>query len=188
MQLEELKKLTDEELNERFPFMITKNVFDGHICKDEDEEVLNQFSDWGWRDIQLALAEHIKPIYDKFSDKEKEGFFPTEIKEKYGSLRCYWTASNEAINNWTNLAEHVSSYTCLNCGKTKKKGNNFIYWETKGWISPYCKSCAKSISGKKIFWRKDYNKANIENQTIIERYGHGPEMTITINDDEFWKL
>lgn len=114
MTLEKLKKLTNEQLNERFPFMITRNVFDGHICKDDETgEVLNQFFDWGWRDIQLVLAEHIKPIYDRFDKKTKDLFLPQEIKEKYGALRVYWSSSNEAIDNWTALAEYISSYTCL---------------------------------------------------------------------------
>lgn len=193
MKLEQLRKLSNEQLNERFPFMVSHNIFDGHICKDDDGKVLNDFySSWGWRDIQLVLAEHIKPIYDKrLSDKEKENFFLTEVKEKYGTLRYYWSASSEDIDNWTNLAEHISSYTCINCGETKKKGNKFVYWESKGWISPYCKSCAKFLSysnGNELFWRKNYNKTNVKSQTILERYGCGPKMTITINDDEFWKL
>lgn len=193
MQLEQLKKLTDEQLNKRFPFMICRSVFGDKVCKDDDGKVLNHFANWGWRDIQLILAEHIKPIYDSFNDEQKKDFFITECKEKYGSLRIYWTTSNEAINLWTDLAEYISSFTCINCGKTVKQNfyNNenvsenpivlYFYYESEGWINPYCVEHLDKDRKYNLSYRKGLF-------TFQRGIPYGPKQDITLNVEDFFKL
>lgn len=199
MTLEKLRELTNEQLNERFPFMVTRNAFDGHICKDDETgEVLNQFFDWGWRDIQLALAEHIKPIYDRWSAEAKEQFTLFDIKEKWGKLRTSWSGSNDAIDNWTSLAEHISSYTCIQCGDREKYKSKYYYWQSKGWICPYCDTCAKKLyddrakdSDEEVGeyeWKSDYDYETTSGDCTYERWGDGPKLKITMKAEEFWKL
>lgn len=199
MTLEKLKKLTDEQLNERFPFMVC-HAISGEIPKDENGKILNHFSDWGWRDIQLVLAEHIKPIYDKFDDNAKKDFWLFDIKEKWGRLDTFWTVSNEAIDNWTTLAEYISSYTCIKCGKIEQQiDKHYWYYESKGWICPYCENCAKKLYEDRMKdfghelvsqneWKDDYTYTGKEPTCTFERWGEGPKLTITMSIDDFWKL
>lgn len=191
MTLKKLKELTNEQLNERFPFMVCKNAFAGEVIKDDNGNTLNHFEDWGWRDIQLVLAEHIKPIYDTFSDEEKNGFMIQQVKEKFGELRTYWFSSNEAIDLWTQLAEYISSYTCIVCGKTletvfynddsKNPIKVFYYYESKGWICPYCKEHTDKNKEYKTVYAKD-------EFTFKKGIPYGPEQKITLKVEDFWRL
>lgn len=182
MTLEILRTLTDEQLNERFPFMVCKNVFSGEVIKnDETGLAYNHFEDWGWRDIQLAWAEHIKPIYDNFTDEEKNDFMIQQIKEKFGELRQYTSFSNEAIDLWTTLAEYVSSYTCIECGATEGDNDRFVYYESQGWISPYCEKHKKED-------KKYIKKFCSDSYTFRRGIPFGPEQEISLKVEDFWKL
>lgn len=192
MTLEKLKELNNEQLNERFPFMICRNAFTGEVVKDEKGNVLNHFEDWGWRDIQLALVEHIKPVYDNFSDEEKNEFMIQQVKEKFGTLRTYWSSSNEVVDLWTQLAEYISSYTCIVCGKTLEtvfyNDDNpdypikvFYYYKSKGWICPYCREHTDKD--------KEYNTVFAEDKfTFKRKIPYGPGLKITLKVDDFWRL
>lgn len=68
----------------------------------------------------------------------------TEVKEKYGTARCYWTSLTEGMQEAETILHFMSSVTCQNCGKQPRdsKGNHLI-WTTKGWIINLCKDCLK---------------------------------------------
>lgn len=181
MTLSKLKTLTATQLITRFPFMAVYDN-DGRVVQD-DGLPMTHFMDWGWRDIQLALAEHIKPIYDKMDAKQKKLLQPENIKEKYGTMRHSFYAGNDGINAWVDLAEYVSSYTCIECGATKRddlsKEGRFIYWESQGWICPYC--------GKH---REDsYVKRYADAKCKLERWQTDfPKQTIEMDVGQFWDL
>lgn len=192
MTLEKLRELNNKQLNERFPFMVCKNDFTGEMIRDEKGNVLNHFEDWGWRDIQLVLAEHIKPIYDNFSDEEKNEFTIQQVKEKYGTLRIYWNFSNEVIDLWTQLAEYISSYTCIVCGKTletvfyndddpKNPIKVFYSYKSRGWICPYCKEHTDKD--------KEYDGTYAKDEFSFRKSDlYGPERKITLKVEDFWEL
>lgn len=68
----------------------------------------------------------------------------TEVKEKYGTARCYWTSSTEGMRKAESTLRFLSSVTCQYCGKQPRdsKGNHII-WTTEGWITNLCKDCFK---------------------------------------------
>lgn len=191
MTLEKLKKLSNDELNERFPFMVCRKVYiddndKDDLVRDDFGHLVNHFEDWGWRDIQLALAEHIKPIYDKFKDETKQHFFLMNVKEKWGRLDNYWSLANDKIMDWDGLAEYVSSFTCIKCGKTLKVVRSvdryfYSYWQSRGWICPYCSDCKDKD--------EEYNQLFADDFVTIEKWQpDGPHKKIIIDVDEFWKL
>ena len=69
-------------------------------------------------------------------------------KEKYGSMRIYWTWTNGSyrdteidwlemhhqINNILYRYEAISYHTCVECGAEATKYSD-------GWVLPYCEAC-----------------------------------------------
>lgn len=182
MTLENLKKLTNKELSERFPFMVVYD-FVGKPVLGENGDALNHFKDWGWRDVQLALAEHLKPIYDRMSDEEKDNFKILQVKEKYGTLRTYFAYEPKNVLEWVNLAEYISSYTCIKCGKTNHVNNKkgYQYFESQGWICPFCSNCLDKD--------KEYEPKIAKPYLEIEGSSFGgPNKTSRYDIEQFWKL
>jgi hypothetical protein len=60
-------------------------------------------------------------------------FLFTQIKEKYGTLRIYYTGGNAYIDGVVNMAEALSSETCELCGAPGKLGG-------VGWLSTRCET------------------------------------------------
>lgn len=180
MTLEELRELSEDELCDRFPFMVVRNIH-GELAKDDDGKPYTHFHKWGWRDIQLVLAERILPIYKALPDDYMDIFYLSEVKEKFGVLRNYWSMSNEKVDLWTILAEYISSYTCIHCGNTEKMGKRFMYYQSRGWISPYCGSCRDRD--------KLYDVRLMKPKCVFERHIHNaPKQKITLKAKDFWEL
>jgi hypothetical protein len=54
-----------------------------------------------------------------------------QVKEKFGTLRFYYSGGDEAIHNYVSMAEALSYVTCDECGAPGKIGGS-------GWISVKC--------------------------------------------------
>ena len=65
---------------------------------------------------------------------EKTDFLFTQIKEKYGTLRIYYTGGNGYIDGVVGMAEAMSAYTCELCGAPGKLGGI-------GWLTTRCDKC-----------------------------------------------
>ena len=107
----------------------------------------------GWFDIISSLCWMIKQHEDnktwrkkylEENDPEKlqqePEYFPVkfdQIKEKYGTLRVYFSGGDEYVEGLVSMAEAISGKTCETCGN---KGE-----PTKGgWIMTLCDGCRKS--------------------------------------------
>lgn len=116
-------------------------------------------------------------------------YFYKSVGEKWGAYTHYWTSSNDAVDLWTMLAEYVSSYTCIECGKTVSTVKSadepdrlvYTYYESQGWICPYCKE-HKEEDGEyaQMFMPDRY--------TFIRGVPFAPEQEITLRVEDFWKL
>lgn len=58
-----------------------------------------------------------------------------QIKEKFGTLRFYYSGGNDDISSMVSFAEALSGGICEICGTTKHVGC------TKGWLITICKDC-----------------------------------------------
>lgn len=152
MKLNELKKLDKKELVERFPFLQMRDYHGKPaFCDETGEPILEAgANDWGWNDIILCWAEKVKPIYEQMPQDAKDQFYVSQLKEKYGDMRlylsCYPTGPFEKISEYTTMVEHLSTFTCINCGHISKSsdGKKLFAWSTRGgWITITCKKCAK---------------------------------------------
>lgn len=140
----------------------------------------NWYDAWdntGWEKIWKRFLELVDKEYEKMSDEEKSKLTILETKEKYGELRVYVSGYNDEINQLINEIEHISQYTCIDCGKQPINENGHtICTFRSGWIVNLCKDCMLEEYGDESYVEvQDYNKlkitrlsekGNIETETI----------------------
>jgi len=86
----------------------------------------------GWFDLIYKLCEAIQ---QELQNNGNPPFTVDQVKEKFGSLRFYYSGyNNEAISSFIKIAEDISAVTCEQCGKPGKP-------TTKGWIKIRCSEC-----------------------------------------------
>jgi hypothetical protein len=101
----------------------------------------------GWFRILLWLSESIQNHIDSHNtwsskhsgDKLIEQVKVGQVKEKFASLRFYYSGGDDVIRGMVALAETVAYNTCEETGVTDGVGRN-----TKGWIKTYHKSKASN--------------------------------------------
>lgn len=89
----------------------------------------------GWKDIIETMKEIAEPYDVKW----------TQIKEKFGTLRAYYTCPNEyydLVHDIVADAEIRSSVTCIVCGKPGKI-TNLGYW-----LLTLCGECEANRGGE----------------------------------------
>jgi hypothetical protein len=57
-----------------------------------------------------------------------------QVKEKFGTLRFYYTGGDDYISGMVTLAESMTGVTCESCGNTGKLRGG-------GWVHTYCQPC-----------------------------------------------
>jgi pyruvoyl-dependent arginine decarboxylase (PvlArgDC) len=57
-----------------------------------------------------------------------------QVKEKFGTLRFYYTGGDEHISGMVRMAESMSAVTCESCGNPGEQTRG-------GWIKTTCKPC-----------------------------------------------
>jgi hypothetical protein len=60
-----------------------------------------------------------------------------QVKEKFGTLRFYYTGGDDYISGMVSLAESMTGVTCEECGNPGKSRGG-------GWIHTYCDPCEES--------------------------------------------
>jgi hypothetical protein len=85
----------------------------------------------GWYQIIFDLCRKIQLI-------NPENFRFVQVKEKFGSLRIYYTPCTPDTNLAVSAAEHESDSTCERCG-TKENVT-----QEGGWIKTLCTTCREA--------------------------------------------
>jgi hypothetical protein len=57
-----------------------------------------------------------------------------QVKEKFGTLRFYYTGGDEYIHGLVAMAEAMSGVTCESCGNPGERRGG-------GWVHTYCTPC-----------------------------------------------
>jgi hypothetical protein len=60
-----------------------------------------------------------------------------QVKEKFGTLRFYYTGGDDYISGMVSLAESMTSVTCESCGNPGETRGG-------GWIHTYCTPCEEA--------------------------------------------
>jgi len=70
-----------------------------------------------------------------------------QVKEKFGTLRFYYSGGDDYIRGMVSLAESLSGVTCEGCGNQAQTN-----WpEPGGWVRTICESCEEKRSAE---WKK----------------------------------
>ena len=74
-----------------------------------------------------------------------------QVKEKFGTLRFYYTGGDDYISGMVSLAESLTGVTCESCGNVGERRGG-------GWVHTYCEPCelARELA------RKQYNEKEAE--------------------------
>ena len=83
----------------------------------------------GWFNIINMMCRNIQSYLDWKPDVPQ--VVALQVKEKFGSLRFYYSGGDEYINGLTSMAEAMSEVTCEDCGAPATK-------RTSGWIKNVC--------------------------------------------------
>jgi len=129
-----MRKELDEALRAKYP----------DIFKDRYGDMRETAMCWGfecgdgWYNIIDSLCATIKNREDnlKFHKKEFAPVVATQVKEKYGGLRFYYTGGDDYIDGAVAMAEYLSEATCETCGAPGKPRGS-------GWVRTLCDEHAK---------------------------------------------
>jgi len=91
----------------------------------------------GWYKIIDKMCEGIQDYVDVMEIKQVEA---RQVKQKFGSLRVYYSPFETMIDAIVNEASMLSEITCEECGSKKKVKK---YTVNQVWISPRCIKCMK---------------------------------------------
>ena len=91
---------------------------------------------YGWRKrFGIDFCKELKNAILKSGGRQyMKKFIILDIKEKYGTLRCYTNGETDEVTRVIHKYEYISQYVCIDCGEDAVKC-------TTTWISPYCEKC-----------------------------------------------
>lgn len=90
----------------------------------------------GWFNLIYKMSEKLDNIIQKIKEENPDSQLPraSQIKEKFGLLRCYMSSYNDSIDQAIGEAEAESSKTCEDCGQPGKLRDG-------SWIFTLCDTC-----------------------------------------------
>ena len=138
-----MKQELDKLLCERYPKMMVnreKSMMETCMC-------------WGfecgdgWFNILDQLMGNIQHHIDWKNKKEEVVVQVTldQVKEKFGTLRFYYTGGDDIIDGMVRMAESMSGVTCEECGNPGKRIGG-------GWVTTLCEEHA---TARDIIYEED---------------------------------
>ena len=132
--LHKMKQEFDKLLCERYPkMMVNRNKDMKETCMCWGFECGN-----GWFNILDHLMGNIQDHIDWKNRKEEVVAQVTldQVKEKFGTLRFYYSGGDDTVRGMVRMAESMSAVTCEECGNPGKQVGG-------GWITTLCKTHAE---------------------------------------------
>ncbi len=129
-----MKKELDELLCQKYPLIFANR----HQPMNETAMCWGFDCGDGWFNILDQLCLNIQYYIEWKNKKETvvEQVVADQVKEKFGSLRFYYSGGDEHIAGMVAMAESMSGVTCEDCGKPGRS-RGF------GWITTVCDEHAK---------------------------------------------
>jgi hypothetical protein len=128
-----MKQELDKLLCEKYPNMMINRhkpmtetcMYWGFDCGDGWFNILNQlmgniqhYVDWNNQNFEKGYKQY----------KQVPQVTLDQVKEKFGTLRFYYTGGDEVIRGMVRMAESMSSVTCETCGVPGKlRGSHWMY-------------------------------------------------------------
>ena len=130
------------ELCMKYPILVPRNVWTGKEVDDYDYEytMLDHIEN-GWRiAFGEEWAKEVQDAINKIPDEDRDKVYITQLKEKFGQFRQYFSYYTDELASVVHKYEELSKKICIKCGKPA------IKIDTR-WIAPYCDDCAKHVGG-----------------------------------------
>lgn len=122
----------DAELCKKYPkIFVNRNQDSSESCMSWGFECGD-----GWYDLLDTLCFTIQNWIDCNSRRNISQVTADQVKEKFGTLRFYYTGGDDLISGMVELAENISGKTCEQCGQKGKRVGS-------GWITTLCKQHAE---------------------------------------------
>ena len=134
-----MKKELDEYMCKVYPkMMVNRNLHMTETCMCWGFECGD-----GWFTLLDQLMGNIQHHLDW---KNKDGEVVPQVtldqvKEKFGTLRFYYTGGDDYIRGMVTMAESMSGVTCEGCGGPATTSNVDPETGITGWIRTECKPC-----------------------------------------------
>ena len=137
---EEIEKR--RQLVQEMPFLQIRNWQTDKVKPDDTFEFIELDEiPAGWWDIGVRMFREIKQyLLEHGGQKALDEFRIDQLKEKFGSIRCYFHPDDDGVQDIINKYEWESGETCCECGKPATR-------MSKGWICPYCDDCGRLSDG-----------------------------------------
>lgn len=151
------EKMRNKRLIKKYPWLLPRNVWTDKVPDDYDYSYVEWY---GWpRGWNIAFGDM---FLNEFGEAVKDAGLERTIriwqmKEKYGSMRCYTNGGNEKIDQIIDKYGHISENICVACGKPDVPMIN------DGWFSPLCYDC----------WCKNYKRyrsSGISDEEMRQKY------------------
>jgi hypothetical protein len=91
----------------------------------------------GWFLILLSLSEDLEKMILALPEEGRQHCKASQCKQKFGTLRCYLTASTKEMDERIRKAGEQTSKTCEDCGQPGTLKT------IRGWMSVTCEEHAK---------------------------------------------
>lgn len=127
------ERLRNKKLVKKYPWLRPRYVWTGKPVKKYDYSWIDWGCLHGW---DIAYGDmYLKELGEAV--KDQKDFMILEIKEKYGSHRCYTNGTTQEAQDIIGKYEFISQGICCNCGKPD------VPMIHDGWICPECFDCFK---------------------------------------------
>jgi len=149
-----MKQELDRLLCERYPkMMVNRNALMtetcmcwGFDCGDGWFNILDQLMgniqnhiDWNNKNFEKGYAQY----------KQVPQVTLDQVKEKFGTLRFYYTGGDDVIDGMVRMAESMSGVTCEECSAPAETHG-------PGWIRTICKPCEEQLEIDRAESLKEY--------------------------------
>ena len=153
-----MKQELDALLCEKYPKMMvnrTKHMTETCMC-------------WGfecgdgWYNILNLLMSNIQHHIDWNNQNFEKGYTQykqvpqvtlDQVKEKFGTLRFYYSGGDDVIDGMVRMAESMSAVTCESCGNPGEQTRG-------GWIKTTCQPCKQKREAERAKQLAEYNAMN----------------------------
>ena len=148
----------DKQLCEKYPkMMVNRNKDMKETCMCWGFECGD-----GWFNILDQLMSNIQHHIDWNNQNFEKGYKQykqvaqvtlDQVKEKFGTLRFYYTGGDDIIDGMVRMAESMSGVTCEECGNPGERRGG-------GWVHTFCTPCeeARELASKKASEEYEFKK------------------------------
>ena len=157
-----MKQELDKLLCEKYPKMMVnrnKNMQEtcmcwGFDCGDGWFQILDQLMgniqhhiDWAEKQRNERLAEIVAGDFREVPESIPQVTLD-QVKEKFGTLRFYYSGGDDYISGLVSMAESMTGVTCEECGNPGKSRGG-------GWIHTYCEPCEEQREARNTYAKEE---------------------------------